>query len=169
VVINNAGIMAPEDVLDAGHLAVAEATITTNLLGPIRMLNLFAPFLAAQQDAVVMNVSSGLAFVPLPATPTYSATKAAIHSLTESLRVQLGRRGIEVLELIPPAVQTDLMGQNDSDRAMPLEDFLTEVMTILATRPGDTQICVKNVEPLRFAEANGNYEAILDTLSNATH
>jgi uncharacterized oxidoreductase len=169
VLINNAGIMRPEDVLDPGHLAVAEATITTNLLGPIRMLNVFAPLLAAQPDAVVMNVSSGLAFVPLPITPTYNATKAAIHSLTESLRVQLGRRGIEVLELIPPAVQTDLMGQNDSDRAMPLQDFLTEVVSILETRPGDTQICVKNVEFLRYAEANGNYDAVLEMLSNATH
>ncbi len=169
VLINNAGIMLPEDLLDPGHLPVAEATVTTNLLGPIRMLAAFTPLLAERDDAVIVNVSSGLAFVPLPMTPTYAATKAAVHSFTESLRVQLAGRGVEVLELIPPAVRTTLMGQQDSDRAMPLPDFLSEVMTILATRPEVTEICVENVSPLRYAEANGTHDQVLRMLSGATH
>jgi short-subunit dehydrogenase involved in D-alanine esterification of teichoic acids len=169
VLINNAGIMLPEDLLDPEHLSVAEATITTNLLGPIRMLSAFTPFLAGQDDAVIMNVSSGLAFVPLPLTPTYNATKAAIHSLTESLRVQLANSGVQVLELVPPAVRTALMNQTESEQAMPLEQFLDEVMEILRTRPDDVQILVENVRFLRFAEVNGAYDTVLGLLSGFAH
>ncbi len=165
VLINNAGIMLPEDLLDPAHLSAAEATVTTNLLGPIRMVTAFAPFLAGQDDAVILNVSSGLAYVPLPLTPTYNATKAAIHSLTESLRVQLADSGVQVLELVPPAVRTDLMNQTESEQAMPLEPFLDEVMEILRTRPDDVQILVENVRFLRFAEVNGHYDQVLGLLS----
>jgi uncharacterized oxidoreductase len=167
VVINNAGVMLAEDLTDPAHLSVAEATVTTNLLGPIRMLTEFVPFLSAQPAAAVINVSSGLAFVPLPLTPTYCATKAAIHSYTESLRVQLAGTGVQVLELIPPAVQTDLMGQADNDRAMPLEAFLSEVMELLATRPDAAEICVDNVMPLRNAEAEGRHDDVLKLLVSA--
>lgn len=167
VVINNAGIMLPEDLTEAGHLTVAEATVATNLLGPLRLLAEFVPMLVDRADGVVMNVSSGLAFVPLPVTPTYSATKAAIHSYTQSLRVQLAGTGVQVLELIPPAVQTDLMGQNDSERAMPLEAFLDEVMDILRNRPEAVEICVDNVMFLRTAEATGRHDEILALLSGA--
>jgi short-subunit dehydrogenase involved in D-alanine esterification of teichoic acids len=73
VLINMAGIMLPENLLDGSALATAEDTIATNLLGPIRMLNAFLPFLVTKDDAVIMNVSSGLAFVPLPFTPTYNS------------------------------------------------------------------------------------------------
>lgn len=169
VLVNMAGMMLPENLLDPGHLSVAEATVTTNLLGPIRMLAAFTPFLAGQDDAVIMNVSSGLAFVPLPITPTYNATKAAIHSLTQSLRIQLAGSGVEVLELVPPAVQTDLMGQNDDERAMPLPEYLAEVMTILRTRPDAQEILVENVKFLRFAEVNGSYDGVLAVLSGAAH
>jgi uncharacterized oxidoreductase len=165
VLVNLAGIMLPEDLADPGHLAVAEATVETNLLGPIRMLAAFTPFLAGQDDAVIINVSSGLAFVPLPITPAYNATKAAIHSFTEALRVQLAGTPVQVLELIPPAVRTDLMGQNNSETAMPLDDFLSETMTILRTQPETTQICVERVKFLRFAEASGSYEKALSMLS----
>ncbi len=165
VLINMAGIMLPEDLADPAHLDVAETTVATNLLGPIRMLNEFVPYLTGQHDAVVMNVSSGLAFVPFPLTPTYNATKAAVHSFTEALRVQLADKGVEVLELIPPAVQTDLMGQAESDHAMPLEEFLTEVMDILSTQPEAREICVENVKFLRFAEATGKYDDTLAMLS----
>lgn len=167
VLINNAGIMRAEDLTDPKHLGDSESIVVTNLLGPIRMLAEFVPFLTGQHNAVVMNVSSGLAFVPLPMTPTYCATKAAIHSYTEALRVQLVGKGVEVLELIPPAVQTDLMGQAGSDRAMPLEEFLTEVMDILHTQPQATEICVENVKFLRFAEASGRYPDALARLSGA--
>lgn len=165
VLVNMAGVMLPENLLDPASLAVAEATITTNLLGPIRVLNAFLPFLTEQGDAVVMNVSSGLAFVPLPFTPTYNATKAAIHSYTESLRVQLAETSVQVMELIPPAVQTALMGQENLATAMPLEEYLSEVMGIFENEPQATQIIVERVKFLRFAEATGSYDTVLNLLS----
>jgi uncharacterized oxidoreductase len=166
VLINMAGIMLPENLVDGSALSVAEDTITTNLLGPIRMLNAFVPFLVAQDDAVVMNVSSGLAFVPLPLTPTYNATKAAIHSYTQSLRVQLADTSVQVLELVPPAVQTALMGQTDDERAMPLEDYLSEVMTLIADHPDAQEILVERVKFLRNAEAEGRFDDVLTLLSS---
>ena len=93
VLINNAGIMLFEDLTRSRDLADAEAMVTTNLLGPIRLTNALIDHLSAQPDAAVVNVSSGLAFVPLVSTPTYSATKAAIHSYTVSLRDALKGRG----------------------------------------------------------------------------
>ena len=96
VLVNNAGIQLPENVLDPAGLAVAEAHVTTNLLGTIRMTYDFLPLLVGKDDAVVMNVTSSLAFVPFPATPTYNATKAALHSFTESLRAQLAGTPVPV-------------------------------------------------------------------------
>jgi len=107
VLINNAGIMRAETLDTARDLADAEATIATNLLGPIRMTNAFIDHLVARGDGAIVNVTSGLAFVPLVMTPTYSATKAAIHSYTVSLRQALAGK-VEVIELAPPAVQTEL-------------------------------------------------------------
>ena len=164
VLVNMAGIMLPEDVRDPGFLAIAESTVGTNLLGPIRILAAFVPFLVKQPDAAVINVSSGLAFVPHPISPTYSATKAALHSFTEALRVQLADTPVQVLELVPPAVRTTLMGQQDSESAMPLEDFLDETMELLRTEPDAKEILVENVKFLRFAEANGDYDDALAML-----
>lgn len=168
VLVNNAGIMATEDLLDPGSLATAEATITTNLVGPIRVTSAFAPFLARQADAVIVNTASGLAFVPLAITPTYCATKAAVHSLTQSQRIQFAAHGIDVLELIPPAVQTTLLGMNDDERAMPLEDFLDEVMDILASTPAVTEVAVKRVGFMRDAEAQGRYPDAVRALNPST-
>jgi uncharacterized oxidoreductase len=170
VLVNMAGIMRPENLLDPTFLTTAESTITTNLLGPLRMLAAFTPFLvsrgaAEDAGATIINVSSGLAFVPLPLTPTYNATKAAIHSFTQSLRVQLAGTGVQVLELVPPAVQTDLMGQANDESAMPLEDYLSEVMGLLAADPSAEEILVDKVKGLRFAEANGAHADILAMLS----
>lgn len=171
VLINNAGIMLPENLLDPAHLTVAEDTVATNLLGPIRMLTRFAPFLAARSsaerngDAAIINVTSGLAYVPLPATPTYCATKAALHSFTDSLRVQLADSGVQVIELAPPAVRTALMNQTDSPQAMPLDDFLTETIDLLSHQPDAEQILVERVKRLRFAEADGTYPQVLEMLS----
>lgn len=152
VVINNAGIMQPEELTDPRHLDVAEQTVTTNLLGPIRLLAHVVPLLVAQPTATIINVSSGLAFVPLPLTPTYCATKAAIHSYTQSLRVQLADTGVQVLELIPPGVQTDLMGQAARGQGMPLQGFLTEVMDLLRDNPNTDEICVQDVLLMRNAD-----------------
>lgn len=166
VLIAMAGIMQPEDLTDPSFLATAERTVTTNLLGPIRLLAAFLPFLESAGNPAVMTVSSGLAFVPLPATPTYSATKAAIHSFTESLRVQLADSPVQVLELVPPAVQTDLMpGQAESPTAMPLEAFLDEVMQLIETQPDAHEILVERVGVLRHAEAHGTYPQVLAHLA----
>lgn len=167
VVINNAGIMLPEDLTDPRDLDVAERTVTTNLLGPIRVLAQVVPLLTTQASATIINVSSGLAFVPLPMTPTYSATKAAIHSYTQSLRVQLAGTGVQVIELVPPAVQTDLMGQAARGQGMPLEAFLTEVMNLLRDHPDAVEICVPDVLMMRNAEADGRHDEVLAMMSGA--
>ena len=172
VVINNAGIMRTEKMLEQrDDLGDAEATIATNLLGPIRLTAALLPLLQKQSRATVMTVSSGLAFVPLAMTPTYCATKAAIHSYTQSLRYQLQGTKVEVLELIPPYVQTELMGEHQANdpRAMPLKDFIKEVMSILETKPDANEICVEKVKPLRYAAEGGQekYEQFFQTFNNA--
>lgn len=163
--ITMAGIMEPEDLLDPASLDVAERTVEVNLLGPIRLVNAFLPGLLAQQAATVVTVSSGLAYVPLPATPTYNATKAAIHSFTESLRVQLTKTDVQVIELVPPATRTTLMNQQNSDVAMPLEEFLDEVMSLLEAEPKADEILVERVKWQRNAEAEGRYQDVLGVLS----
>ena len=102
--------------------------------------------------------------MPLPAVPTYSATKAAMHSFTESLRVQLSDTNIQVIEIVPPAVRTALMNQENAEHAMPLDDFLSEVIELLESEPDADEILVENVKFLRYAEANGNYHEVLGRL-----
>lgn len=167
VLVNNAGIMRFEALDGRRDLADAEATITTNLLGPIRLTNALVDHLVSRQDGVIVNVSSGLAFVPLVSTPTYSATKAALHSYTVSLREAL-RGKVEVIELAPPAVQTGLTpGQETRAGYQPLDGFVDEVMNLLAREPAEPEILVEKVHPLRFAEAQGRFQDILRHL-NAT-
>ena len=166
-VILNAGIMKVEDLKARPFdFATVEATLATNLLGPIRLTAALLSHLQAQPAATIMTVTSGLAFIPLAATPTYNATKAAIHSWTESLRHQLRDTAVEVLELAPPAVATDLMpGHAENPASMPLADYTAEVIGLIES--GDTprgEILVERVKPLRFAEANG-YEAVFEMLN----
>ena len=168
VLINNAGIMKLEDLRTGAATEVAEQTIAINLLGPIRLTSALLPLLRQQPHSTIMTVSSGLAFVPLAPTPTYCATKAAIHSYTESLRYQLKDTTTEVVELIPPYVATDLMGSSaDDPRAMPLNAFIVEVMGILMTQPDAKEICVENVKRLRFAAESGHYDAAFNGLNEA--
>jgi uncharacterized oxidoreductase len=175
VVINNAGIMRPENLLTQSadaDAADADATITTNLLGPIRLTAALLPHLLKQSHATIMTVSSGLAFIPMAITPTYNATKAAIHSWSQSLRYQLKSTSVEVIELVPPYVQTELMGsaQAADPRAMPLKDYLAETIEILKTQPNATEVLVERVKPLRFAEHNGKekYDAFFQQFNDAT-
>jgi uncharacterized oxidoreductase len=173
VLVNNAGIMRNEKLLENGEqqLADAEATVTTNLLGPIRLTAALLPHLRQQPEATVIHVTSGLAYVPLAMTPTYSATKAALHSYTESLRYQLKDTNIKVKELIPPYVATTLMGdrQVNDPRAMPLADFIKEVMEIFKTQPDATEIAVERVRPLRSAAEGGEqkYEQFFTQFNDA--
>jgi uncharacterized oxidoreductase len=157
VLINNAGIMLAEDLL-APDTGAAEATITTNLSAPIKLTAALLPHLRAQADATVIMVTSGLAFVPLTATPTYNATKAALHSYSQSLRHQLRDSSVKVLELAPPAVQTDLMpGHATNPNGMPLQAFIAEVIDLLASPPANGEILVERVKFLRNTEASGSY------------
>ncbi|KKC33064.1 SDR family oxidoreductase [Devosia psychrophila] len=156
-VINNAGIMVNEDLVGGNYLSIAEATTATNLLGPIRLTAALLPHLLAQPKASILTVSSGLAFVPMAATPTYSATKAAIHSYSQALRHQLRDTSVEVIEIAPPYVQTYLQGEHQANdpHAMSLSDFITETMSLLAGTPENGEVLVQRVHPLRFAEQTG--------------
>jgi uncharacterized oxidoreductase len=166
VLVNNAGIQRPENLLDPAFLTIAEDHVTTNLLGPIRMTYAFLPHLLTRDDAVILNVTSALAFVPLPATPTYNATKAALHSFSESLRVQLVRTPVQVIEVVPPPVRTTLMGQQDDENSMPLDEFLTETLTLLDAHPDAKENVVERAKFARDAEANGTYDQVLTMLSS---
>lgn len=170
VVINNAGIMKNEDVTETdAHLAVAEETVLTNLLGPIRLTAALLPHLLRQPHSTLMTVSSGLAFVPLGSTPTYSATKAAIHSYSMALRRQLAGTSTQVIELAPPYVQTELRGPHQAvdPAAQPLSEFIAEVMTILETQPEAEEIIVERCKPLRFAAENGKMAEVFTMVNDA--
>jgi uncharacterized oxidoreductase len=165
VLINNAGIMRRENLSAARDLADAEATIRTNLLGPIRLTDALVDHLKTRADAAIVNVTSGLAFVPLVTAATYSATKAALHSYTISLRDALAGQ-VEVIELAPPAVQTDLTpGQRTRAGYQPLDDFADEVMAILNRRPTPREILVERVGFLRHAEAEGRFDDALAAIT----
>ena len=169
-IIHSAGIMKSEDlVAPDADTATAEATISTNLLGPLRLNAALVSHLMKQPAASIMTVSSGLAFVPMFPAPTYCATKAAVHSYTQSLRYQLRGSSVQVLELIPPYVRTELMGQRQANdpAAMPLDEFIREVMQILRDNPDAIEICVERVKPLRFAERSGDYDGFYEKFNEA--
>lgn len=157
-VIHCAGVMIPEDITGKeDSRSTAEVTINTNLLGPMRLTQELLPVLQKQARATIMTVSSGLAFVPMALTPTYCATKGAIHSYTQTLRFQLRETNVQVIELIPPYVATHLMGERQANdpNAMPLDEFINETMQLLTTQPDAAEILVKRVYPLRFAAEQG--------------
>ena len=136
------------------------------MLGPIRLIAAFIEHLEAQPAATIVTVSSGLAFTPLAATPSYSAAKAAIHLLSEAIRLQYADTSVEVLELEPPSVRTELLpGQETNELAMPLDEFIAEVMKLLETEPGAKEIQVERVKFLRYGEARGDYDQVVATLN----
>ncbi|RPF22707.1 SDR family oxidoreductase [Myceligenerans xiligouense] len=168
VLIAMAGIMRVEDWTTPGFLADAEAVVTTNVLGPIRLIAALTEHLQTRPGATVVTVSSGLAHVPLRPTPSYNASKAAIHLLSESIRLQLEPHGVRVVELVPPAVRTTLLpSQEFAESAMPLDEYADEVMELLARRPEAHEILVERVGFLRHAETRGDYDQVVATL-NAT-
>lgn len=161
VLINNAGISRPEDLLaDPPALSVARAIIDINIMSVLTVTTALLPLLRQQETASIITTTSGLAFVPRAHFPTYCASKAFLHSWLQSLRVQLRPTGIEVLELAPPYVQTELSGpqQLHDPRAMPLADYIDAVMHLLSTQqtPGG-EILVERVSGERWAERNGDY------------
>ncbi len=160
VLVNNAGIMRYEDVTTKRDLADAEAPVVTNLLGPIRLTDALVDHLARQDGAAIVNVSSGLAFVPMPKAATYSATKAALHSYSISLRAKL-EGAVEVIEIVPPAVQTELTpGQSTREGYLPLGTFVDQVMMQFESG-APPEVCVPNTLVLRNAEKEGRFEEAL--------
>jgi short-subunit dehydrogenase involved in D-alanine esterification of teichoic acids len=167
VLIPMAGIMRVEDWRQpATFLASAEDVVTTNLLGPIRLIAAFVEHLRAQPAAAIITVSSGLAFTPLAATPSYNASKAGIHMLSESIRLQLAGTSVQVIELEPPSVRTGLLpGQENSEVAMPLDEFITEAVGLLEAQPEAKEIQVERVKFLRYGEARGDYDQVVAALN----
>jgi uncharacterized oxidoreductase len=165
--INNAGVMQLEDTkASPASLADAEAMVMTNLLGTIRMSAAILPHLQRQSRSALLTVTSGLAFVPLTSAPTYCATKAAAHSYTVSLRQQLQGTSVEVIELAPPYVQTELLGKHQATdpKAMPLADYISETMALLER--GETEVIVERCKPLRFAAETGRMDEMIRMLNS---
>ncbi len=160
VVVNNAGIMSVDLVANPVEDKAVASIVTTNFLGPIRVTSAFIEHLKKQPTATLVTVSSGLAFVPLAVTATYSATKAAIHSYSMSLRHQLKGTSVKVVEIAPPWVKTELMGTSDDPRQMPLDEFIAETMKLLATDADEVvveraQFFRKNPGPNEHQLVNG--------------
>jgi len=169
VMIAMAGIMRLEDWHQPrSFLASAESVVTTNVLGPIRLIAAFIEHLQAQPDATIVTVSSGLAFAPLSVTPSYNASKAAIHMLSESIRLQLADTTVKIVELEPPSVRTSLLpGQEDNEVAMPLGEFIAEAAALLEAQPDAKEIQVERVKFLRYGEARGDYDQVVAALNGS--
>lgn len=169
VLVANAGISRPEDISAPGwNTSDAEAIVATNILGVLRVIAAFLPLLKQQRNATIMATSSALAFVPRADFPTYCASKAFLHAWLISLRHQLWTVPIEVLELSPPYVRTELTGaQQASDpRAMALDAYVMEVMGLLDRRDHPQgEILLERDKPRRWAERDGAYDTIFAALN----
>jgi uncharacterized oxidoreductase len=164
VLITIAGIMRAENLLSPSP-ATVEETIGINLLGTIRSVSAFTPHLLSQPEGTIITVSSGLAFVPLAMTPTYNATKAAVHSYTQSLRHQLAGK-VQVIELVPPAVQTGLLNGTPDPSWMPLDEYADEAIELLKNNPDADEILVDRVHFLRKAEQENRFDQVFATLNS---
>jgi uncharacterized oxidoreductase len=164
VIVTMSGVLLTEDLRDPAHFAAAELTIDTNLLGTIRVIDAFTPHLLARGSGTILPVSSGIGFLPFPLMASYGASKAGVHSYTESLRAHLAGTGIEVVEIVPPAVATPAMAKLNP-AAVPVDDYLDEVMDLLTGEPTAHEIVVKAALPLRWAERDGTYEELLERRS----
>jgi len=147
VLINNAGVMQIDDAAGKIDDLLLTSTITTNLLGPIRLSSALIEHLKKQANAAVVYNTSALAFVPLALTAVYSSTKAALHSYVLSQRYRLKGTSVRVLEIAPPWVQTDLLNSSEEPRAMPLKEFIEQTMRVLGTDA--EEILVEQAKPFR--------------------
>ncbi len=155
VLVANAGISSEEDMAGGWDVSAAEAMVETNILGTMRVTAALLPALKQQPDAAIMVTTSNLAFVPRAVFPTYCATKAFLHSWLQSLRHQLRNVPVEVLELAPPYVRTELTGQHQASdpRGMPLDAYVAEVMRLLeSARSPRGEILVERARGARWAE-----------------
>jgi uncharacterized oxidoreductase len=166
-IVTMSGVMIPEDLRDPAHFSVAENTIDTNLLGTIRVIDAFTPHLIGRGGGTIITVSSGIGFLPFPLMPTYAASKAGVHAYSEALRAQLDGTGVEVSELVPPAVAITPEHAQHNPRALGLAEFATEVMNLLQTDPTPHEILVKGVLMHRWAERDGTYDELVAQRSQA--
>jgi uncharacterized oxidoreductase len=165
-VVTMSGVMLLEDLRDPAHFEATATTIDTNLLGTIRVIDAFTPHLISRGGGTFVTVTSGIAFLPFPPMPGYAASKAAVHAYSEALRAQLDGTGVGVVELVPPAVAT--AGQDKvNPQALPLDDFATEVMNLLAQEPTPDEILVSGVLGHRWAERDGTYADLVARRSKA--
>lgn len=167
LVVTMSGVLLTEDLRDPAHFAAAETTIATNLVGTIRVVDAFTPHLIGRGGGTIMTVSSGIGFLPFPLMPTYGASKAGVHAYTEALRAQLAGTGVEVVELVPPAVATKPEQKELNPAALDLDDYLDEVMSLLAADPTPNEILVKGVLMHRWAERDGTYAELVARRSQA--
>lgn len=164
-IVTMSGIGAPEDLRSPAHFADSEAIIATNVLGTIRVIDAFTPHLIEHGTGAVVTVSSGIGFLPFPLMATYGASKAAVHAYSEALRAQLAGDGIEVIELVPPAVATTMGSSNP--HALELGAFVEEVLGLLSLEPTPHEILVEGVQMHRWAEKNGSYDELVAQRSAA--
>jgi uncharacterized oxidoreductase len=169
VVIANAGISQPEDVTsDDWTVSAAEAMVETNIMGVIRLMGAFLPVLRQKPNSTIIATTSNLAFVPRANFPTYCASKAFLHSWLQSLRHQLRKVPVEVLELSPPYVQTELINskQATDPRAMPLDAYVGEVIQLLERQCHPRgEVLVERDRDRRWAERDGRYDAIFGAIN----
>jgi len=163
VLINNAGVMHIDNASQAIDDAMAVTTITTNLLGPVRVTSALVEHLKQQPSASIVNVSSVLGFVPMAVSAVYSSTKAALHSYTMSLRYMLKGTSVSVQEIAPPWVQTDLLNSKEEPRAMPLQQFIDQTMVALGTDA--EEVLVENAQAMR-ANPGPNEHAFVTQFNN---
>ncbi|HVR22546.1 MAG TPA: SDR family NAD(P)-dependent oxidoreductase [Candidatus Polarisedimenticolia bacterium] len=147
VLINNAGVMLVDDAAGKMDEQFLTSTVTTNLLGPIRLTSALIEHLKKQPRATVIYNTSALAFVPLALTAVYSSTKAALHSYVLSQRYRLKSTSVRVLEIAPPWVQTDLLNSSEDPRAMPLKNFIEATIKVLGTDA--EEVLVEQAKPFR--------------------
>jgi uncharacterized oxidoreductase len=158
VLINNAGVMQPDTAAARVDDALMVSTITTNLIGPIRMTSALIDHLKTKHDAVVAYTSSVLAFVPLAVTAVYSSTKAALHSYVMSQRFMLRDTTVRVLEIAPPWVRTDLMNSREAEQAMPLDAYIHETMAVLGTDANE--VLVEGAKLFRGNPGPGEHDLV---------
>jgi short-subunit dehydrogenase involved in D-alanine esterification of teichoic acids len=166
-VVTMSGVMIPEDLRDPAHFSAAQTTVDVNLLGTIRVIDAFTPHLTGRGAGVIITVTSGIGFLPFPVMPTYAASKAGVHAYSEALRAQLDGTGVEVAELVPPAVAVTPEAKQVNPRALDLGEFATEVMDLLQADPTPREILVKGVLLHRWAERDGTYDELVAQRSRA--
>ncbi|MER8572015.1 SDR family NAD(P)-dependent oxidoreductase [Mesorhizobium sp. M1338] len=166
-VIHNAGILPYENVLAERYdMEIVDKVVVTNLLAPIRLTAELLPHLRSKAEAAIVTVSSGLAFVPLASASAYSASKAGLHSWTQSLRHELRNTSVSVVEIAPPLVATELTpGQSSNPHAMPLDAFVTETVGLLCADVTPKEVLVQRVLPQRTAEQTGSFDKVFNLIN----